>query len=336
MTQLSSKAGVGAPSSLGFQAKVMGSFLRDFDARTALRAIFCGVLVSAAAAEAIRFGVVERPLSLYANYEEVDPVVARVGDDVLRVSDAMAHAMYTGVDAETAADVPKLIATGTVEDAVDHLALAQMARDAGIADALEIRAAVALAERQILAEAFLDTIARDAASEDKIVARYEAEKATLERDSLMRLSKIVVETEDEAKALAARLPRANFATLAKQKSLHRQTGENGGAMEERQIAELGPELTEALATLPIGGVTEPVQTEEGWTLVKLESRRTLRLAPLSERREAIAKALREEAIAAAMDKSRDEFPTQVRSAEAIIEAAPDFPAGMIAAARIKN
>lgn len=332
MTQRMTKGGVGAPSSLLFPAKTVAACVRDFDARTALRGIFCAVLAAAGAAEGIRYGLVERPMTLAAGFEDIDPVVAQVGTDVLRVSDAVAHAMFTGTDAEDATDVPKLIASGTVDEAVDHLALAQLARESGLDGTLEIRAAVALAERQILAEAYLDQISEFAASEEQIRARYDAEREAMAAESVMRLSKIVLPTQEAAQAVLVRLPRANFSTLASQKSIDTASAELGGLMGDLTSAELEPGVADALAGMAIGGVTDPILTEEGWTIVKLESRRALRLPRFEERRDEIARTLREEAIQDALGNARDRFAARVRPAEVIV-AESEQPDAVLASVR---
>lgn len=322
----------GAKASWGFQAHAAAAALSGFGPRAALHGVFAAVLMCTAAAEAIRLGVVERPLTLMTAYQDMDPVVAKVGREVLRVSDAVAHAQFIGDDVENA-EVPQLIASGTVDDAADHLALAQLAREQGLDGALEIRAAVALAERQILAEAYLDRIASAAVTEESIRARYEAEQAALEQDSILRLSKIVVATEEEAEAILDRLPRSSFSSLASAKSLDSETAKNGGLIGNVKAAELPEAVAAAVAELPIGGATAPIATEEGFTIVKLESRRAERLATFDERRDAIARTLREEAITSALSAARAKAPARIRAAEAIMAEEAQITGGTLATVR---
>lgn len=314
------------------QGAVLRAAVREVTPRLALRGVFCAVLVSAAALEAIRFGAVERPLALTAAYEDVDPVVAQVGDDVLRLSDAYAHAAFVAQDANIDADVQSLIASGTVEEAADHLALAQAARDVGLDGSLEVRAAMALAQRQILAEAFLEQVASDAVTEAAILARYEAKLAEAENDMIVRISKIVVATRDEAVELRERLPRTSFAELARQKSIDGETAQDGGLIGDVRAGDLDPDLADVVAGLPIGGISQPFRSDEGWVLVKLETKRSLRLPPLEAQREEIIAELREEAIAAALDAARDRAPKRIRTADAILREERAV-AGRIAAAR---
>ncbi|MCQ8185245.1 peptidylprolyl isomerase [Parvularcula maris] len=336
--QAVSQASSRAPQGFRFYGSVAKAAALQFSPQVALRSIFCAALVVAAAAEAVRFGVVERPLSVYATHNEIDPVVAKVGHEVLRVSDAMAHALYTGVQPESAADLPALMASGMVDEAVDHLTLAQMAREEGLDRALEIRAAVALAEREILAEAFLEQIANRAASEERVRAAYEAEYRNLENTTVLRLSEIVVATREEALALRDRLPRASFSALASKKSLVKETAAQGGSLGDQLMGDLSAALRSAVQDLAIGGVTEPLETEQGWAIYKLSSRRAVRMPPFEERREEIARTLREEAVADALARTRGAVQAQIRSAEAILgDVAPNSaPVATLAAARIAN
>jgi peptidyl-prolyl cis-trans isomerase C len=328
-----------APQGFRFYASVAKAAALQFNAKTALRSVFCAVLIAAGAAESVRFGVVERPLSVHASHNEIDPVVAKVGREVLRVSDAMAHALYTGAKLESAADLPALMASGMVDEAVDHLTLAQMAREQGIDQALEIRAAIALAEREILAEALLEQIAREAASEEHVRAAYEAEYRNLEGRTVLRLSEIVVATKEEAETLRGRLPRASFSSLAGKNSLAKESAAKGGSLGDLPMDELEQPLREAVQDLPVGGVTEPIETEAGWAIYKLSSRRALRMPPFEERREEIARELREKAVADALARTRGTVQAQIRTAEAVMSdvAAPRLsgaPVATLAAVRI--
>ncbi|MEM9810243.1 MAG: peptidylprolyl isomerase [Pseudomonadota bacterium] len=295
-----------------------------------LRGLFCAALVSTAALEAIRFGIVERPARLVPTVELVDPVVASVGDDVIRVSDAIAQAAFFGDAPEDPSDLESLIASGTVDDAVNQVALARAARTEGIDEALEIRAALALAERQILAEAYLDQVTTDAVTDDAILSRYEDEAAELAEERMMRLSQIVVADEELAHRIAAALPRQSFASVASKRSIDEASAGQGGRMGEIRARDLHPALAEAVTDLPVGGVSAPVETEQGWHIVKVEARRELRPAPLNERRPIIAAELKREAIVDALSNAREQAPMTIRTAEAIAETLADGPQTTIA------
>ncbi|NRA28855.1 MAG: peptidylprolyl isomerase [Parvularculaceae bacterium] len=317
-------------SFLAAQTSICRQALATVRARELLRGVFLAVLVTAASLEGIRFGLIERPLGPGELDLVEDPVVASVGTQVLRVSDAFAHAAFVGED--DAQDMSSLIQTGTLDDAVDHLALAEMAREEGLADALEVRAAVALAERHILAEAFLERAANQAISEEAILQRYQEETRALAREGVMRLSQIVVPTKEAAESIRAKLPRTDFVMLARQRSIDEATASDGGAMGEVRAADLHPRLADAAAGLGLGGFSDPVETEAGWHILKLDGMRAVRLPPLEDRRDDIEDALRREALAEALAEARDRVPVDLRD-PAAIEAEAETVAGTIALIR---
>lgn len=315
---------------LGTQALTASRAMATFSSRGLLRAVFFAAVVGAAAMETIRFDLVQPTRSAATSARTVDPVVASVGDEVLRLSDAYAHAGFVG--AGQAGDVTDLVASGLVREAADHLALAEAARDAGFANSLDIRAAVALAERQILAEAYLEQVATEAVTEDAIEARYAEKQAALASENVMRLSQIVVPTKEAAESIAARLPRGDFAALARQRSIDEPTKKLGGSLGEVEAADLHPALAEAASALAVGGVSQPVETEAGWHVLKLESRRALRLPPLETLRDAITAELRQEAIAEAMQTARAMSPTRLRDPQVVAMEQTEI-AGSIAVTR---
>ncbi|MEO1042904.1 MAG: peptidylprolyl isomerase [Pseudomonadota bacterium] len=301
-----------------FTGMVLARAAQELHGSTMLRAIFCAALLTATSLETIRLGVVRPPQVLASATENLDPVVASIGDQVLRVSDAYAQAAFTGAPAGDAGDVGELLSSGTVDAAANQVALAQAARTEGIDEALEIRAALALAERQILAEAYLEQVTRAAVSEQAIHARYKAEQEALAAQAVMRVSHIVVPSRDEALVLAAQLPAASFPVLASRHSIDAATSPQGGRMGELRAADLHPTLRQAVDDLRVGQASSPVETEQGWHIVKLEARREVRLAPLNERRPAIVEALTQEAIAAALDDAREAVPMRIRPAESVV------------------
>ena len=84
---------------------------------------------------------------------------------------------------------------------------------------------------------------------------------------------ILVATEGEAKDIEAQLKNgADFATLAKQKSKDPGAAEGGdlGYFTKDQMV---PEFAEAAFKLDKGQISEPVKTQFGWHIIKLEDKR---------------------------------------------------------------
>ena len=82
------------------------------------------------------------------------------------------------------------------------------------------------------------------------------------------ISHIVVASEDAAKAVAAQLATgSSFAEVAAKRSTDAQTAERGGKLGCIDGQELGPAFAVAVAALPLGQVSAPVQTDSGWHII---------------------------------------------------------------------
>lgn len=85
----------------------------------------------------------------------------------------------------------------------------------------------------------------------------------------VKASHILVNTKCEAQELKARLDKGeDFATLAKKYSKC-PSGQDGGDLGYFERGQMVPEFETATFTLPVGKVSEPVQTQFGWHLIKV-------------------------------------------------------------------
>jgi foldase protein PrsA len=92
-----------------------------------------------------------------------------------------------------------------------------------------------------------------------------------------QLSQIVVTKKEEAEKLLDQLVEgAEFSTLAKQYSEDDFTADSGGDLgwvEDHDPFE-DPGVLEAAASLQVGGISGPIKTEQGYTLIQLNGRNT--------------------------------------------------------------
>ncbi|MGD1047716.1 MAG: peptidyl-prolyl cis-trans isomerase [Candidatus Krumholzibacteriaceae bacterium] len=89
------------------------------------------------------------------------------------------------------------------------------------------------------------------------------------------LSQILVSSEDEARSIREQLMHgADFAELAKKYSLGREAGD-GGLLGESSIGSMFYWIEEALFTAKEGDITQPLETPEGWTILKVHKIKTI-------------------------------------------------------------
>jgi len=119
--------------------------------------------------------------------------------------------------------------------------------------------------RAFLASTALEDAARAQVTEEAVRARYD----TLPAQTEWKASHILVETQEEAAAIAQETRAgADFAETAKAKSTG-PSGPNGGDLGWFGRGQMVPEFETAVSEMKPGDVSDPVQTQFGWHVVKL-------------------------------------------------------------------
>lgn len=133
--------------------------------------------------------------------------------------------------------------------------------------------------RALRAGEAVNSIATGALSDTAVKDAYDAQFAGQEAEGEeYNANHILVETEEEAKALLAELDGgADFEELAKAKSTG-PSGPSGGALGWFGAGVMVPEFEEAVVTLKPGQVSDPIKTQFGWHVIKLNEIR-LKAAP---------------------------------------------------------
>jgi len=111
-----------------------------------------------------------------------------------------------------------------------------------------------------------------------------------------RARHILVEKEDEAKAVIANLKKGQkFEDLAKKQSKDPGSGANGGDLDWANAASYVPEFSAAMLKLTKGQTTqEPVKTQFGWHIIRLDDVREAQLPKLEEVKPQIAQQLQQQ------------------------------------------
>lgn len=151
----------------------------------------------------------------------------------------------------------------------------QEAEKKGIAASADYRAKMELARQSILIrELFEEFKKKNPVSDAEAKAEYDKFKAQL-TGTEYRARHILVEKEDEAKALIAQIKGgASFEELAKKNSKDPGSGANGGDLDFAKADSYVPEFGQALTQLKKGELTAvPVKTQFGWHIIKLEDTR---------------------------------------------------------------
>lgn len=148
-------------------------------------------------------------------------------------------------------------------------------------------------------------------NETDVQAAYDKDYADVDQAPEFNASHILVETEEEAIAVQQELADgAEFAAVAREKSTG-PSGPNGGQLGWFGKGAMVPEFEAAVTELEVEAVSDPVKTQFGWHVIKLNETRAQNVPPLEEVREEIELQIRQihaqeeiEAITAAADVDR--------------------------------
>lgn len=173
-------------------------------------------------------------------------------------------------------DTPEL-RKATREDMINIEVVAQEAVKLGLNKDPDVIQQIELTRQQVLAGAFLQDYAKKhPISEDLLKQEYDKLKARM-GDKEYNARHILLETEKEAKDIIAQLgKKAKFEKLA-EKSKDAGSAQQGGELGWTVPSSYVPEFANAMLNLKKGEYTkEPVQSQFGWHVIKLEDVRDLK------------------------------------------------------------
>jgi len=149
----------------------------------------------------------------------------------------------------------------------------------------------------VLAGAFVQNYAKThQVSEDALKQEYEKLKVRLGSKEY-KVRHILVEDENAAKSIAAKLKKGGkFDKLAESNSKDVGSRDKGGDLGWSVPANYVKPFADAILNLTKGQVSEPVQSQFGWHIIKLEDVRELKIPSLEEGKADIAKNLLRQSI----------------------------------------
>jgi peptidyl-prolyl cis-trans isomerase C len=200
-----------------------------------------------------------------------DPVIARVDGTEIRESDlALAE---EDIGAGMQPSPPEMRREALLTYLIDVMIIAKAAEAQKLAQTPGFERRAAFARQKVLMEALLDKESKGAADEAAMKKIYDDSVAQNKPVEEVRARHILVETEEKAKEVLAKLKAGgDFAALAKAESKDPGSADGGdlGYFAKEQMV---PEFSEAAFKLEKGGLSEPVKSQFGWHVIKLEDKR---------------------------------------------------------------
>jgi peptidyl-prolyl cis-trans isomerase C len=263
-----------------------------------------------------------------ARADDANPVLAKVNGSEIRQSDVALAEEELGPSLDKMDPATKQ--ENLLAFLIDMKIVSKAAEDKKVENNDEFKRRLAFARNRLLMDSLLATEGKAATTDEAMKKVYDDAAKQITGEQEVHARHILVETEDEAKAVEEELKKgADFAELAKKKSKDPGASDGGdlGFFTKDQMV---PEFSAVAFALEPGKISDPVKSQFGWHVIKVEEKRA-RKAPDFDQVKAqietyvtrkaqadyVAK-LRETAKVERMDQAAAETPTETKS-----EAKPD-------------
>lgn len=197
------------------------------------------------------------------------------------------------------------------EELIRREVFLQEAQKRGLAEKPEVKFQLDVQRQNTLIQALMrDELQKNPITDAQIQAEYDKQKRAAGSKEY-RARHILVEKEEEAKAIVAELKKgAKFEELAK-KSKDPGSANNGGDLDWAGPDAYVKPFSEAMIKLEKGKFTEaPVQTQFGWHVIRLDDVRDTQFPPLAQVQGQIREALQQQRVQAFVEGLRKNAKVQ--------------------------
>jgi peptidyl-prolyl cis-trans isomerase C len=203
--------------------------------------------------------------------QDSDPVVARANGVDIRQSDLVL------AEDEIGSGMPQMPPEQRRDYLITYLAdiiiLSQAADQQKLGDRPDVKHRIEFERNKVLMETMLEDAGKTAVTDEAMRKVYDEAVKQVAPEQEVHARHILVATEDEAKTIEALLKKGgDFAALAKEKSKDPSAADGGdlGYFTKEQMV---PEFAEAAFKLDKGQISDPVKTQFGWHIIKIEDKR---------------------------------------------------------------
>jgi peptidyl-prolyl cis-trans isomerase C len=185
--------------------------------------------------------------------------------------------------------------------------LDQLIQQTALADTFDgtlparVRLSLENEERSLTAGEVIETVMAEPVDEAALKAAYEAQYTEAEQGEEYNASHILVETLEEAKEIKTALDEgADFAEMAREKSTG-PSGPGGGSLGWFGKGMMVPSFEAAVIALEAGQISDPVETQFGWHVIKLNETRQTKAPELESVREELELQIRQTRVQQAIE-----------------------------------
>lgn len=153
--------------------------------------------------------------------------------------------------------------------------------------------------------------AEEMVTDEKVKARYNSIIEYIGDKEEIRVQHILVSSKQVANGVRRELRWRKFEDVAFQRSLDKNSADNGGDLGYVMFENLNKDFATAAFTLEVGEISAPVESEYGWHIIKVLDRRKVEIYSFDEVKEQIRKQLIKEAMAHYLETIGDSIDIKI-------------------------
>ena len=228
--------------------------------------------------------------------DKPDPVVAKIGTDVIHLSDVTSVA--NSLPPQARQMPPDQLLPKVLDQMVDTQVLAIEARKQGLDKDPAVQRTLHEVMERALVSAFLEKEVGPQITDAAVKARFDKEIGSQPAVQEVHARHILVDDETTAKKIIAELKKgADFATLSKQYSKDSAAVEQGGDLGYFKATDMVPEFSAAAFALKDNEVSPtPVHTQFGWHVIQTLDHRTAAPPTFEQSRDQLRQKMINEAV----------------------------------------
>jgi peptidyl-prolyl cis-trans isomerase C len=211
------------------------------------------------------------PLATHAVFAE-DKVVATING--MPVTDADLAIADTEIGADMGSMPPMQKRMSLLEFLIDNQLFAEAAETEKLGQGPDFETRLKYLKRRALREIYFDKVIKASVSDADAHKIYDDQVKLMKPEEEVSARHILVESEEKAKELKEKIKAGgDFAALAKENSKDPGSNDDGGNLGYFGHGQMVPQFEEVVFKLAKGDVSDPVKTQFGWHLIKIEDKR---------------------------------------------------------------
>ena len=201
-----------------------------------------------------------------------DRVIATINGNPVTDSDLAIADSEIGADMGTMPAMQKRMSL--LEFLIDNQLFAEAADAEKLGQGADFETRLKYLKRRALRELYFEKVIKSSVSDADARKVYDDQVKLIKPEEEVSARHILVESEDKAKELKEKLKAGgDFVALAKENSKDPGSKEDGGNLGFFGHGQMVPQFEEVVFKLAKGDVSDPVKTQFGWHLIKIEEKR---------------------------------------------------------------